>query len=147
MTTPIRVNASALIEELSQGSAISRTLAEQVKQLTQANFSPVITISIETDDDFLIDGQRVYNWSKDFPINDSLEVSLKNALNSLNITAVRGQEKSLAYFFQDIAKYVNARRLQKQKRIAFGGNQTFEVVLYQPATTVKILDIEVDLLK
>lgn len=144
----LNVPASKFIADMSNGSPMAKSMAAHVKMLTEKDLSKRILIEVDTDDDFLINGKADRYFTKEFPItSEGLEKSLKDAVKSIDFTAVRGKEKSLAFFFQDMNQYVNAKALKREGVIQFGGNQIFRVTLVQPETSVKALGLQIDLLK
>jgi len=142
-STPIPVSALiAVLQTDSSGTFTSLVDTLKYNKAT-ASAEQVLFIDIDSDDDFMINGESTF--SGQFLIEDNDVIATFNkAIDSLDFFTPPRRSDKLTRFLKDMKEDWIAERLL-DGYVSFGGNQTLEAYVEKPSTLLSIGKSVIDL--
>jgi hypothetical protein len=143
-----KIPASVLLDVLN--NADSSKIRDVYNLITEINTKKEqvgvkqLFIKINTDDDFLVNGE--YSYSGAVPLaNSSVSEVYLNTIKNLNFTPLKGKEYKLERFLEFINDPSIVAELQEFNSVKTGGNQTIEAYLDIPSKVINFGSVVIDL--
>lgn len=137
------VSATTLIAELNSANPASAKLIEAISLAKKEVGKQVMVISIDTDDDFTVNGKTMYVGH--FVVDGSLKEVYKKAIATL----VFSNHVNSQYKVDDFKELLNDRDTIAEVctgHASRGGNQTLDVNIVSSANILTVGDLTIDLL-
>lgn len=136
--------ASQLLVELERAGFLCNALAQVLKIAIKDQGSQKLRLVIDTAEDFLVDGENYYDEL--FPLTNQLPSQVfKHAFEKLKFEA--DDTDFLYQFLELIDVDLVGHDLDHNRRVSFGGSQTFQAYIEISPSVIEILGINVDLRK
>jgi ribonuclease HI len=138
------ISASALISELASAGPNAAKFVQAIEAAVQDVGKEVMVISIDTDDDFAVNGHS--NYVGHFIVDGSLTEVYKKAIATLVFT----NHVNSQYKVDDFKKLLKSRDTLAEVSTGHasrGGNQTLDVSIVSAATELVVGPLTIDLLE